>query len=226
MKTFVGVLAEAPLPGRCKPRLLAAHGPEWACGLYAAMLRDLLDGAQAIDADDYVVLASPEPSAQEALEVLVRHVPVPWKIVAQPSSDHGGRIQHGLETLLERGGGEPARAVLFTADAPSFDTEPVAAAVTALGEAPTLVVAPGERGELRVLATTQPPGELLRDLPWDTSAVVPTIRVRCKELGVPLEELPAWYTIDEPSDVLRLIEELRKHPDRAPRSAQFVATHA
>jgi glycosyltransferase A (GT-A) superfamily protein (DUF2064 family) len=224
VKTVVGVLAEPPLPGRCKPRLLAAHGPEWACGLYAAMLRDLLDGAQAIDADDWVVLASPEPSAQEALEVLVRHVPVPWKIVAQPSRERGERIRHGLETLLERGG-EPARVLLFTADAPSFDTEPIAAAIAAL-DGDALAVAPAESGEVRALATTRVPRDLLRDVPWETPAEVETIRARCKDLGLPVRVLPAWYSVDAPSDVLRLVEELRKHPERAPRAAQFLTTHA
>lgn len=226
MKTFVGVLAEPPLPGRCKQRLLAAYGAEWVAGLYAAMLRDLLDGAQAIDGDDYVVLTTPEPSAQEALEVLVRHVPVPWKLVAQPSRERGARIQHGLDSLLDRGGAEPARAVLFTADAPSFDTAPIADAVAALGEDATLVVAPAESGEIRALATARLRRELFRDLPWETPGVVDTIRVRCRDLDVPLRELPRWYEVDGPSDVLRLIEELRQHPDRAPRSAQFIATHA
>ncbi len=226
MKTFVGVLAEPPLPGRCKQRLLAAHGAEWASGLYAAMLRDMLDGAQAIDADDYVVLAAPEPSAQEALEVLVRHVPVPWKIVAQPSADRGTRILHGLEALLDRGGGEPAAALLFTADAPSFDIEPIAAVAAALPDDATLVVAPAESGEVRAIAASRPQRELLRELPWGTPAVMETIRVRCKEIGISLRELPAWYTVDEPSDVLRLLDELRLHPNRAPRSAQYLVTHA
>lgn len=225
MKTIVGVLAEPPVPGRCKQHLLAAHGAEWVSGLYAAMLRDLLDGAQAIDADDYVVLAAPEPSPQEVLEVLVRHVPVPWKIVAQPSGERGARILHGLEVLLERAGGEPNVAVLFAGDAPSFDTEPIATAVAALADDDALAVAPAESGEVRAIAATRLPREVLRDLPWETPAVLETIRARCKDLGVPLRELPAWYTVDEPSDVLRLLDELRKHPDRAPRSAQYLTTH-
>jgi hypothetical protein len=35
MTMRVGVFAELPLPGRCLPRLLAAHTPEWVAGLYA-----------------------------------------------------------------------------------------------------------------------------------------------------------------------------------------------
>lgn len=228
MRTAVGVLAEPPLAGTCKRRLLAAHGAEWASGLYAAMMRDILDGAQAIAADDYVVLTTPEPSAQGALEVLVRHVPVPWKIVAQPDADRGGRIVHGLESLFARAEqeeGEPARVVLLAGDAPSFDTGPLVAAVTELGDERALIAAPNDHGEIWALATSRLERDAFRDVPWETPAALETIRRRCKELGLPLRELPAWYTVDEPSDVLRLLDELRKHPDRAPRSAQYLVTH-
>lgn len=223
MRTFVGVLAEAPLSGWCKRRLLAAHGADWVAGFYAAMLRDVLDGAQAIDADDYVVLASPEPSAQEALEVLVRHVPVPWKIVAQAASERGARIRDAVAVLLERGAGEPARAVLLAADAPSFDVAPIAEACARASD--ELTVAPTESGEVFALVTRRVLDDVLDGLPWETPAVIETMRVRCRDLGVALRELPASYAVDEPSDVLRLLDELRRHPDRAPRAAQYLVTH-
>ena len=41
-----------------------------------------------------------------------------------------------------------------------------------------------------------------------------------------LRELPGWYDVDEPSDVLRLLDEMRSHPDRAPRTAQFLTKNA
>jgi hypothetical protein len=53
-----------------------------------------------------------------------------------------------------------------------------------------------------------------------------TTRVRCKELGLTLRELPKWYDVDEPSDVMRLLDEVRTHPERAPRTAQFFAMNA
>jgi glycosyltransferase A (GT-A) superfamily protein (DUF2064 family) len=108
---IVGVLAEPPLPGECKKSLLAAHGADWVAGFYAAMLRDVLDGAQAIAADDYVVLAT------AGVDALERQVPVPWRVVAQPDGDRGSRIAHAFATL-----GKPA--ALFTGDAPSFEVGP------------------------------------------------------------------------------------------------------
>jgi uncharacterized protein len=213
----VGVLAEPPLPGRCKTTLLAAHGADWVAGFYAAMLRDVLDGAQAIAADDYVVFT---PSGKEALE---RHVPVPWRVVLQSDVERGARIALAFETL----GGHTA---LFTGDAPSFDIGPLAGVLEGVLEedvgTETLVVAPSETGDVCALVSVRFDPALVRDLPWGTPAVLETIRLRCRELGTPLREVPPWYTIDQPSDVLRLLDELRKHPERAPRCAQYLVTHA
>lgn len=213
MTTRVGVLAEPPLPGECKRGLLAAHGADWVAGFYSAMLRDVLDGAQSMTAGDYVVLAT------SGLDVLERQVPVPWRVVAQPEGDRGSRIAHAFETL---GDG----SVLFTGDAPSFDVAPLASLLEEEVPAGVLVVAPSESGEICAFASARFDPALVRELPWGTPAVLETLRLRCRELGVALREVPAWYTVDEPSDVLRLLDELRKHPDRAPRAAQYLVTHA
>lgn len=210
---ILGVLAEPPIPGDCKPQLLAAHGAEWVAGLYAAMLRDVLDGAQAIAADEYVVLAT------AGLDALERQVPVPWRVVAQPEAERGSRIAHAFATL-----GKPM--TLFTGDAPSFDVGPLASALEEELPEGALVVAPSESGEICAIVSSRFDPAVVRDLPWGTPAVIETLRLRCRELGIALREVPPWYTVDQPSDVLRLLDELRRHPDRAPRSAQFIVTHA
>jgi glycosyltransferase A (GT-A) superfamily protein (DUF2064 family) len=210
---IIGVLAEPPLPGDCKKSLLAAHGADWVAGLYAAMLRDVLDGAQAITADDYVVFAT------AGLDALERQVPVPWRVVGQPDADRGSRIAHAFATAAKP-------MTLFTGDAPSFDVGPLARTLEEELPPNGLIVAPSESGDLCAIVSPRFDPALVADLPWGTPAVMETLRVRCRDLDIRLLEVPAWYTVDQPSDVLRLLDELRKHPDRAPRSAQYLVTHA
>jgi len=215
MKIVAGVLAEPPIAGTCKKALYAAYGAEWIAGFYAAVLRDVLDGVQAIAAEEYVVFAA------GAHDVLRRHVPVPWKIVAEPeSADRGARIVHALEALLARQ--QDARALLLCADAPSF--EPSALETVAAAEA--FAFAPTEAGDIWAVGATKLETEPFRDVPWATRAAVETIRVRCKEAAIAFSEGGSAYAVDEPSDVLRLLDELRSHPDRAPRSAQYLVTHS
>ena len=52
-----------------------------------------------------------------------------------------------------------------------------------------------------------------------------TMRVRCTRAGLDLHDVPPSTIVDEPSAVLTLFEELRRHPERAPRTAHYVVTH-
>jgi rSAM/selenodomain-associated transferase 1 len=236
MKTAIGVMAQAPLPGRCKTRLLAAHPPEWVAGLYAAMLRDTLDGLQSVNADDYVVFVAPLPPAPAgaeadgeepdedarttlAFEVLARHVPAPWRLVAQRGADLGERVEHAFSVMFEGGA---SYALLSGSDAPSVPTEPLAEAFAAEATRSQVLIGPSEDGGYYAIGMARIEPRLVRDIPWSTPAVTETTRLRCKELSLDLHELPKWYGVDEPSDVLRLLDELRANPERAPRTAQFL----
>ena len=205
----IAVLAEVPLPGRCLPNLLAAHAPEWIAGLYAAMLRDTLDGLQSIDASEYVVFA---PDDDEAASTLARHVPAPWRIVA-------GVVD--ASASLARLGASEGAAILARSDAPSAPVTPVIEALAAS----SVMLGPSEDGRAWLVGA-RGHDALLADLPWGSPELAATMRVRCTKAKVALRELPVATIVDQPNAVLALLEELRRHPERAPRTAQFVVTHA
>jgi uncharacterized protein len=227
--TAVGVMAHAPLAGHCKPRLLAAHSPEWVTGLVAAMLRDTLDGLQSVTAAHYLVFVSPidgddeESGNARAFEVLARHVPAPWEVLAQEGADRGARMEHAFDVMFARGA---TYALLAASDAPSVPTDPLSEALAQDATRHAIVVGPSEDGGQYVIGMPRVEPRLLHGMPWGTPAVLTTTRARCAEASLTLHELPAWYDVDEPSDVLRLLEELRKNPERAPRTAQFLVTNA
>ena len=204
----IAVLAEVPLPGRCLPSLLAAHAPEWVAGLYAAMLRDTLDGLQSIDASEYVVLATDD----DAASALAAHVPAPWRIVAGVVDASAAFASLGA-TILSR------------SDAPSAPIMPVLEALAASGGTPSVMLGPSEDGRAWLIGA---PGRdtLVANLPWGSPELAATMRVRCTKSSIMLRELPIATIVDQPSSVLALLEELRRHPERAPRTAQFVVTHA
>jgi len=207
----IGVLAEVPLPEKCKTRLLAAHPAEWIAGLYAAMLRDTLDGLLSIDnVSDHIVCRPADVSDEEA-NALGRHVHAPWTIATDAVSVMNAE-----------------RVVLARADAPAAAIEPLLHAL-ATPTPPRVIVGASTRGLVWLVAmigVKESRGAILRELPWDHPEALAMIRVRCTRSSVPLEELPTAIVVDEPSEVFDLINELRRHPDRAPRTAQFVVTRA
>lgn len=208
----IAVLAEVPLPGRCLPNLLAAHAPEWVAGLYAAMLRDTLDGLQSIDASEYVVFAADD----EAASALAAHVPAPWRIVT-------GVVDASM--ALASLGATEGGAILARSDAPSAPIIPVLEALAASSAAPGAMLGPSEDGRAWLVGACGR-DTLAADLPWGSPELAATIRVRCTRASILLRELPIATIVDQPSAVLALLEELRRHPERAPRTAQFIVTHA
>ena len=208
----IAVLAEVPLPGRCLPNLLAAHAPEWVTGLYAAMLRDTLDGLQSIDASEYVVFAADE----EAARALASHVPAPWRIVA-------GIVD--ASAAFASLGATNGSAILARSDAPSAPIMPVLEALAASSAAPSVMLGPSEDGRAWLVGR-RGRDTPVADLPWGSPELAATMRARCTKSSIMLRELPIATIVDQPSAVLALLEELRRHPERAPRTAQFVVTHA
>lgn len=211
MTIRIGVMAEAPLPGRCLPRLLAAHSPEWIAGLYAAMLRDTLDGLQSVDASEYVVFA---PAGDDVRAVLERHAPAPWQIV-------DGVADAAL--ALARLGTDDAIAVLARSDAPSAPVDPLLEWLARAPAEPFVILGASDAGDAWLVGgrRLEP---IAGDLPWASPELAATVRVRCRRSELPLEELPTAIVVDEPSAVLALFDELRRHPERAPRTAHFIVT--
>ena len=101
---------------------------------------------------------------------------------------------------------------------------PLATAINS-DEESFVVLGAMEDGNAWLLALCRVDAQLFATLPWGSPELAATIRVRCNKLGIPLFELPPTTVVEQPSGVLALLEELRRHPERAPRTAQFVVTH-
>ncbi|MBX3228955.1 MAG: hypothetical protein KIT84_41510 [Labilithrix sp.] len=187
MSVVVAVFAEAPLPGRCAKALLAYHDPEWVARLYAAMLRDTLDGLEAIGADEHVVLAN-EDEDDEGRRALARHLPLPWTLARARAIDASDYV------------------VVATAYAPAADVAPLAEAIATRAHvvADDAWLAGGP-----ALALTAPSAELVAKIRAEYTNVL---------------ALPAATIVDGPAALEALLEELRRHHERAPRTALLAMT--
>ncbi len=132
-------------------------------------------------------------------------------------------MEHALGMMFERGA---AYALLAGSDAPSFPTEPLVEVFAEGTLADEVLLGPSEDGGYYVIGMSRVEPRLVRDMPWSTPAMMDATRLRCRERGLTIRELPKWYDVDEPSDVMKLLDEVRKHPERAPRTAQFLVMNA
>src|SRR5207245_8313091 len=108
----VGVMARAPIPGRCKTRLAAAIGAEEAAALYQAMLLDSLEAFARIGASRNALLAAPEDDGVEVLRALS---PRGWEVIPQDGASLGERLAAAFRTL----GGRGSPVALLDSDSPT-----------------------------------------------------------------------------------------------------------
>lgn len=213
MTTSLGVMARAPVPGHCKSRLARGIGTARAALLYEAMLRDTLDACTVLPVQRRVVFAAPETDGVRRLRSLA---PPSWEVEAQRGADLGERMIAAFAALAR---GSDAM-VLMGSDAPHLDMDAVAAAIVGLGGGgPRALMGPTTDGGYYLIGLTSLQPTLFEGIAWSTDQVASQTRERLGRLQIPTHELPGCYDIDVEEDMLRLRQELRIRPDRAPRTA-------
>ncbi|AKV04458.1 Glycosyltransferase [Labilithrix luteola] len=213
MRLAIAVMARAPIPGRCKTRLLAHHPAEWVAELQRAMLEDTLARLAALPAAVRIVFVAPS-EGHDVQELVRPSLPRGWTTALQKGEDLGARLSHAMRELFATDAG--ARAVIVGTDCPHlplFD--------------PTLeedvLVGPADDGGYYLVAPRVAESRLFHDVAWSTSHVLTQTLRRCAELGLSVRELSRSYDVDEPADLERLAVALRDAPELAPRTARVLA---
>lgn len=209
-------MARAPVPGRCKTRLAHDVGTERAAAIYAAMLADRIEAIEALPATRRVVLAAPE---DDGVAALGRLVPPGWEIVAQEGPGLGERLAHAFETLCTGVG------VVCVVDSDS----PALALGTSFSEIldsdEDVLLGPCEDGGYYLIGMSTAHRGLFEDVPWSTAQVLACTRQRASELSLSVRELELGWDVDAVDDLVRLVELLRRSPERAPRTAAALGAH-
>ncbi len=218
MGAILGLMARAPAPGYCKTRLAALLGADSSARLCEAMLRDSLDAFAGVGASQLVILAAPEHAGVAALRSIASAA---WDVVAQEGDGLGERMANAMATL--GAGGEPV--ALVGSDSPLVPIAPIRAALATLHGPRRALLGPCDDGGYYLIALTSPVLAVFRGIRWGTPEVLRATRARCRELSLELAELPLSYDIDKPSDVARAKSELRLYPERAPRTAAWLASY-
>lgn len=212
MSVVLGMMARAPVPGRCKTRLAAAIGDAAAARLYAAMIADSIDAYSRAGAKRNVVIAAPEHEGLRALQAVV---PRSWEVISQAGGELGERLANAFRALQTEG----AAVVLVGSDSPTVPIQPIAEAFDRLHGSGRALIGPTDDGGYYLIGLTTLELEIVRHIPWSTHRVLETTLAGCAALSLTAELLPRWYDVDDAKDLERLCAELLQQPARAPRCA-------
>jgi rSAM/selenodomain-associated transferase 1 len=214
MSCAIAVMAKAPVPGRCKTRLVPPLTHQEAAGMSAAFQRDITENlflaARSADIVPYVAYA-PAGAAdlfEGVLAAGTRLVLADGSISAPDGvTGFGACLLHAVQTLLAAG---HSSVCVVNSDSPTLPTGFLVQAARWLAEpGDRAVLGPADDGGYYLLGMKKPHANLFSDITWSTPRVAAETRGRALEQDIELRELPTWYDVDDAASLDRLCADLQ-----------------
>ena len=209
----IAVMAKSPRPGHSKTRLCPPLDYHQAARLSGAFLRDTTENmglaAQTAPIAQYAAYA---PSGTE--EALLPHIaPATQPILA----DGSGPAPEGVEgfgrcllqAIARQFAQGHAAACVLSSDTPNLPTPYLTRTAELLlaGDERRVVLGACDDGGYYLLGMRAIHAGLFSHIAWSTETVAETTRLRARELGLELIELPVWYDIDDAASLRQLLRD-------------------
>ena len=183
------IFARAPVPGRCKSRLIPALGEAGAARVAESLLRHVMEEVRSARLAPAVLCCSPDAGHPAFSEW---GVPL-WR---QQGVTLGDRMRHAARRALL----EAERVLLIGSDCPGISAGYLRAAFAALDGA-DVALGPAEDGGYVLLGMRRFDGALFRDIDWGTGRVLAQTRQRIDDLGWSCGLLGPRRDVDRPEDL-------------------------
>lgn len=217
------LMVKAPRAGAVKTRLAPPLSTAEAAALAACFARDTLACVRSVLPRVIVAYAPSDGRAQ--LEALFPGGGLHW--LEQRGEGLGERIASAAAHAAALGHGP---LVIVGADSPTLPPSAVerAAGSLAAGEC-DVALGPTDDGGYYLVGLRRPAPDLFRSVAWSTPLAYRQTADNAARLGLRTLELPRWYDVDTPADLLRLREELSADEGaraRAPHTYRWLRSHA
>jgi rSAM/selenodomain-associated transferase 1 len=206
-------MAKAARAGHVKTRLARSLSPEATLELYKCMIQDTLDlaGAVAIDALGVVCPASDVTDLAAWLPAI--------EVLGQQGQGLAAGLISVFRTFIDRG---YRRVVAIDGDSPQLPPETLEKAFQLLDEA-DVVVGPTIDGGYYLVGSTMVQPDLFDTQRMGTGSALDSLMMNAHGLGLRVAVTETNYDVDEPVDLGRLARDLHLHPERALRTAAWLA---
>jgi rSAM/selenodomain-associated transferase 1 len=210
------VVAKQPYPGHTKTRLCPPLTHAQAADLYDCFLRDTLDIMRQIPDVECLIGYLPE-GAQDYFRQLAPDM----SLIQQCGSSLGERLDYLSTEVLSNGW---QQAVLMDSDSPTLPVDFVIQAFKQLTGA-DVVLGPTRDGGYYLIGMKLPQPQLLRKVQMSTPHVLTDTLRLAEATGLTVSLLPAWYDVDNITDLYHLIQEINELDTlkRAPATRLWLA---
>jgi rSAM/selenodomain-associated transferase 1 len=204
------IMAKAPRPGGVKTRLAPGLSLNAVTALYCCLLDDTLALARSLG-DVEVAIMCPDSDVNELAQLAGNEA----SVVAQ----EGEGLAAGLTSVFAHFANDHQRRIMaFNSDSPHLPRSFLEDAFEMLAAHDVVVGPTHDGGYYLVGAKTSHPA-LFERHGMGTSSALETLLSRARALELSVGFVDVFYDIDVADDLIRLAEELRLAPEKAPRTA-------
>ena len=207
------IMAKAARIGQVKTRLGASLPGEAVVELYRCMIEDTLDLARSISTDALAIVCPTSDVAD-----LASWLPA-IEIVAQEGEGLAAGLASAFRVFIDRG---YRRVVALDGDSPQLPPQTLDEAFRLLDEA-DVVLGPTTDGGYYLVGSTTAQSGLFDTQRMGTGSALDSLVATAQGLGLRVAFTETGYDVDEAEDLARLARELRLFPQRAPRTAAWLA---
>jgi uncharacterized protein len=211
------IMAKAPRPGMVKTRLTQSLPSPAVTALYRCLLEDTLALANSLSSVEVAVMC-PEPDKDELAHLLGNTV----QVVAQQGSGLAAALTSVFRHFIETG---RQQIVAFNSDSPHLSPLVLDNAFQILATH-DVVVGPTHDGGYYLVGAKATYPSLFEGDGMGTKSALDQLLARTKFLELSTGFTEPFYDIDVADDLVRLGQELRLAPSRAPRTAAWFAEWA
>lgn len=199
------IIAKEPQIGTTKTRLSPPFKLSEAAELFEALLLDTIDLASSINEIDLAMAVTPP----ESIEYFERKTPKGTILMPVICVDIGDCLKQVFEKLFQLG---YPKVLAFNSDGPSLPQEYIHKAIHLL-DVHDVVYGPSEDGGYYLAGLKKVYPKIFNEIKWSTSQVLEQSLAKAGKENLRVSLLPKWYDVDTAEDLMRLMEDIRSHPE-------------
>ncbi len=196
MRPLIIIFAKAPVAGRVKTRLDA--DPCRAAVLHSVFVRDTLAMAETLRDEADVELSTDTPSDAWPESAVRRSV--------QAGGNLGERMYAALHQALSAG---RTQVIIMGSDSPLLPPDHIR---ELLRSATDVTLGPTKDGGYYAICCRRAVAEMFDGVPWSTAAALAGTVDALSRCGLTVGQGPAWFDVDTPDDLERLMQLLSNPP--------------
>jgi uncharacterized protein len=199
-RVSVAILADAPIPGVAKTRLIPTIGAHAAAILQERLTERAVATALAAEVGPVTLWCSPDATHTTFLKMVAR---TRITLRPQPAGDLSARLPAAIAAA-------PGPVLVMGTDCPALTEIHVRSAAGTLRDGTDVILIPSEDGGFVLIGTRSAQPDLFAGITWGTRAVLAETRARVIARKLVLAERPPLWDLNTEGDLTRLEHE---YPD-------------